>query len=247
MQKLIVTSAIFAVIITAGFFLLRSIADNIPVDEADESGLSGEDSGSITAMETISEELSYGNVIYETIAPTIPNMPHVIEVPNSPAVTVTTATTEITLPADTETQTEPLATDVLVSQTTPLPLPPMPAPLSPEAEFIMRGDFAAYKADVWSGLTADDITLIGYYGSYNGGSVVILYPRDYPVTHDIQYMEVAGYTLTITSGSFELLFYKDSSFMGIGEAYALGYLTDYDIFCIDYIMNPSAYEEALPH
>ncbi|MGN0695418.1 MAG: hypothetical protein ACI4J5_01485 [Oscillospiraceae bacterium] len=96
----------------------------------------------------------------------------------------------------------------------------------------LKKDFAAYKSGVWKDLSADDMAIICYYGTYNGCEVVIMYPMLGAMTDDMQYIEVGGYTITVGSGSFELLLHKGSTFIGIEEAYASGYLSDEDIAAI---------------
>lgn len=96
----------------------------------------------------------------------------------------------------------------------------------------LKEDFAKYKADVWKDLSADDMAMISYFGTYNGCEVVIMYPMLGAMTDDMQYIEVGGHTITVGSGSFELLLHKDNTFIGIEEAYKLGYLSDEDIAAI---------------
>lgn len=96
----------------------------------------------------------------------------------------------------------------------------------------LKEDFVKYKSDVWNGLSADDMAIISYFGTYNGCEVVIMYPMLGAATSDMQYIEVGGYTITVGSGSFEILLHKDNSFIGIKEAYDAGYLSDEDIAAI---------------
>ncbi|MGN1415760.1 MAG: hypothetical protein ACI4XF_02885 [Oscillospiraceae bacterium] len=104
--------------------------------------------------------------------------------------------------------------------------------LSDDRVKALKEDFIKYKSDVWKDLSADDMAIISYYGTYNGCEVVIMYPMLGIMTDDMQYIEVGGQTITVGSGSFELLLHKDSSFIGIEEAYASGYLSDEDITAI---------------
>lgn len=96
----------------------------------------------------------------------------------------------------------------------------------------LKEDFVKYKSDVWKDLSADDMAIINYFGTYNGCEVVIMYPALGAATSDMQYIEVGGYTIIVGSGSFEILLHKDSSFIGIKEAYEAGYLSDEDIAAI---------------
>lgn len=104
--------------------------------------------------------------------------------------------------------------------------------LSDERVKALKEDFIKYKSDVWKDLSANDMAIISYYGTYNGCEVVIMYPMLGAMTDDMQYIEVGGYTITVGSGSFELLLHKDNTFIGIKEAYEAGYLSDEDIAAI---------------
>lgn len=96
----------------------------------------------------------------------------------------------------------------------------------------LREDFAKYISKSWPGVTADDIFIMGYYGTYNGNEVVIMYGTDYEMTDDEQEINVAGYTIYLPSGSLQLLLHKDSSFIDIRDAYHHGYLTEEDIISV---------------
>lgn len=122
-------------------------------------------------------------------------------------------------------------------------------PLSAEAEKNLREDFFAVFAleyPNWTDLTADDMSIEYYYGTYDSGEVVVMYPKGFAYTDDIKYYSVAGYDFYLPSGSFEITLHKDSEFISLDEAYDSGYLTDDDmeeIYFHSQINYPYAYTD----
>ena len=102
--------------------------------------------------------------------------------------------------------------------------------LSDEARLRICEDYLNFKADSreWKGITAEELK-VRYLGTYNGCEVVTVYPEEWEMTDDIQEIEIAGYTITLGSGSLTLMLHKDGTFTEIREAYEKGYLTKSDI------------------
>ena len=107
---------------------------------------------------------------------------------------------------------------------------PMYERLSAKKRQAICDDYLRYKSknSVYSKFTADDLS-VGYYGSFDGGDVVDVYPKEWEYTEDEKTYEIAGYEITVGSGSIDLMLYRDGTFIGIEKAYELGYLTDDDI------------------
>jgi len=103
-------------------------------------------------------------------------------------------------------------------------LPPA-EPLSPETELKLLEAWAAYKG----GFTAGQLEILHYFGTFNGYEVVVIYPKGYAMTADMQYIHSDGYDIALGSGSLELLVYADGALMHILEARDKGLLTENDI------------------
>ena len=108
---------------------------------------------------------------------------------------------------------------------------PAMTPLSDEQKQIIINDFLKYKKNdrMWNNVGAEDLYVKSYYGTYNGNEVVIVWCNDMDCTDDIQEINIAGYTITLGSGSLTLMLHKDGTFTEIREAYEKGYLTKSDI------------------
>lgn len=124
-------------------------------------------------------------------------------------------------------------------------------PLSAEAEQKLREDFFTVFASEhpsWTDLTADDMSIEYYYGTYDSGEVVVIYPVAFGYTDDLKYYSVAGYDFYLPSGSFEITLHKGSEFIPIDEAYDSGYLTDADmeeIYFCSQVNYPYAYTDSV--
>lgn len=104
-------------------------------------------------------------------------------------------------------------------------------PLTAAAEEKLIADYAAFIGrDSNYEVNADWISVENYYGTYNGCEAVIMYGG--VATCDIKYVTVAGYEFTLSSGSYDIMLHKNSSFIDINTAYDEGYLTDEDIYRI---------------
>jgi hypothetical protein len=123
----------------------------------------------------------------------------------------------------------------------PLPEPPFIHPemprsnmlsLTAERDLQIRQNYMAYLPDWWQGVTAEDLMIINYFGAYNGHEVLVIYPREYMNTDDMQYIEIAEHVIALTSGSFRLMVHKDGAFLHITEAHEQGWLIDEDIALI---------------
>lgn len=113
--------------------------------------------------------------------------------------------------------------------------PPLTALTEKEKQTLFE-DFIGYKAGKggWKGITAEDLSIKRYYGTYNGCEAVVIWCNEIVVTDDIQDIGIAGYTISLPSGSYELLLHRDSTFISIREAYNKGYLSKSDIDKIAY-------------
>ena len=106
--------------------------------------------------------------------------------------------------------------------------------LSEQADLKLRDDFAVYMSDMWGELTASDMIVMYYYGTYDGCEVVVMYGREYSMTDDMNIISVAGQEISLPSGSLSVLVHKDSTFIDINDAYDQGYLSTADIKAIKY-------------
>lgn len=102
-------------------------------------------------------------------------------------------------------------------------------PLRKSAEEKLRKDFYKYNSGKWKDVSADDMVIRYYYGTYNGCEVVVIYPDGYGETDDENSYFLNGYKIVLPSGSLELLLHKDSTFIDIYTAYSEGLLSDDDL------------------
>jgi hypothetical protein len=103
-------------------------------------------------------------------------------------------------------------------------------PLSAEAELKLLEAWAVagmYPADIL--FNAESLMIYHYYGTFNGREVVIIYPKNAPMTMDMQYIDIAGHRIALGSGSLRLLVHDNGRFVPIHEAYERGWLTADDI------------------
>jgi hypothetical protein len=104
-------------------------------------------------------------------------------------------------------------------------------PLTPQTERKLLENYAAFQSHTWwdRPITADDLMIYKYFGTFNGYEVVIIYLKDGIMTMDMQYIHLAGYTITVGSGSLSLMVHVDGTFIHITEAFEQGYLSADDI------------------
>lgn len=143
-----------------------------------------------------------------------------------------TMTSEMTTTQITTESSATLTSDVVV----PIEYPSL-ASLTDDETFKLKEDFAKYKSSIWTNPTSEEMTVMYYYGKYNGNEVVVMYSIEYTMTDDEKYVDVGEYTFTLPSGSLEILLHIDSDFIDIQTAYASGYLNDEDIAAIYYYAN----------
>jgi len=141
-------------------------------------------------------------------------------------------TPQITPP---DTTTEPPVSEIPEPEP-PFIYPEMPRtdmlPLTAERDLQIRQNYMAYLPDWWQSMTVEDLAIINYFGAYNGHEVLVIYPREYMNTDDMQYIVIGDFVISITSGSFELVVHNDGTFLHITEAYEQGWLIDEDIALI---------------
>ena len=113
---------------------------------------------------------------------------------------------------------------------------PALTPLSDEQKQIIINDFLKYKKNdrMWNNVSAENLYVKSYYGTYNGNEVVIVWCNDMDCTDDIQEINIAGFKMELGSGSYELLLHKNGSFVALEEAYNKGCLSKADIEKICY-------------
>lgn len=113
---------------------------------------------------------------------------------------------------------------------------PALTPLTDRQKQTLLDDFIGYKDGKggWQGITAEDLKVRSYYGTYNGCEAVIIWCDEMECTDDIHDIIIAGHTISLSSGSFELLLHRDGTFIGVEDAYKDGYLSEPDIAMIEY-------------
>lgn len=145
------------------------------------------------------------------------------------SLTSLTTTSEVTITQTITESTTILNSDVVVQ----IEYPAL-TPLTIDENLKLKEDFAKYKSSVWTNPTSDEMTVMNYYGKYNGNEVVVMYGMEYQMTDDMKEVNVGKYTFTLPSGSLEILLHIDNDFIDIQTAYAIGYLSDEDIAAIYY-------------
>lgn len=99
----------------------------------------------------------------------------------------------------------------------------------------LLNDFSVFGAELYGiPLTADDVSILKYYGTYNGCEVVVMYPKGLERTADEIDIVVGDWQLSLPSGSLDIFLHKDGTFLKISEAYEKGLLTKSDMKAIAY-------------
>jgi hypothetical protein len=103
--------------------------------------------------------------------------------------------------------------------------------LSADADMQIRENYAAFMMYQFWGhpITADELTVYRYFGTFGGREAVVIYPKDWAMTDDMLYIDIAGYRITLESGSLSLVVHDNGKFVPIREAYEQGLLIDEDI------------------
>jgi hypothetical protein len=131
------------------------------------------------------------------------------------------------------------------------PIPPALKPLSPQEDEKIRMDYVLYltarmlreNPDVVIDMAyPGDYKIMYYFGTYNGNSVVVVYPKYAGMNGAMQYIDIAGYRIVLNSGSFELLVHRAQpeggsnleKFIGIEDAFKQGILSLQNIHDISY-------------
>ncbi|MCH5350316.1 MAG: hypothetical protein J1E40_13390 [Oscillospiraceae bacterium] len=114
-------------------------------------------------------------------------------------------------------------------------VPPAPAltPLTSEAEQKLKEDFLVTWF-FYKDMTADDIDVICYYGTYNGGEVVVLCPEIFFYDDPIMHAYAGGYYFAFPGMIPDIQYHIDSTFMNLDDAYEAGYINDDDMMEIYY-------------
>ncbi len=106
--------------------------------------------------------------------------------------------------------------------------------LSEDAEKSLKEDFLTYSSEKWTGVTASDMFIYYYYGTYNGCEAVVMYNRNSAMNDSEKIISVAEYQLILPSGSLEILLHKDGTFINVNEAYDNGVITASDVKMMKY-------------
>jgi hypothetical protein len=117
--------------------------------------------------------------------------------------------------------------------------------LSEAAELKLLENWAAYLRNE-TGLAAGDYKILYYYGTFDGREVVVIFPKGWGMTADMQYIEIAGYTIALGSGSLQLMVHDDGTFVPIRDAYEQGLLTADDIKLIANPPNQKSQPQRAP-
>ena len=105
-------------------------------------------------------------------------------------------------------------------------------PLTDETRVTLLADYAKFIK--WrDGITAYDVRVVYYYGTYDSGEVVVMYGYD-AATDDVNYFSAGGYDFYLPSGSYEVTLHTGLEFIPLDEAYQSGYLSDSDMEEIHY-------------
>jgi hypothetical protein len=118
------------------------------------------------------------------------------------------------------------------------------APLTAEQSEKICADYFSTLPEN-AGTELANIKILKYGGSYTYGEVVVMQDINRMVTDDMQYIEIAGQTFTLSSGSYRLQLHRNGEFIDIKDAYALGLLNRLDIAKAAAAMNnttPAGFE-----
>jgi hypothetical protein len=126
--------------------------------------------------------------------------------------------------------------DVLLILRIAVSLPAVEEPFIPQAKALpesvdlqLRNSYITHENLTWSSKTADELEIMQYFGTFNGFEAVVIFPKEYCMTMEMQYIQIAEYTIALSSGSLELLVHDNGAFVPIREAYERGMLTENDI------------------
>jgi hypothetical protein len=115
------------------------------------------------------------------------------------------------------------------------------APLTAaQTEKICADYFAALPQTDGFETALENIRIKKYGGSYTYGEVVVMQDMSLMVTDDMQYIDIAGQTFELTSGSYRLQLHHNGQFIDIKDAYALGLLNRLDIAKAAAVMSGKA-------
>jgi len=78
-------------------------------------------------------------------------------------------------------------------------------------------------------MTAEDLEIMYYFGTFNGCEAVVIFPKQNMMTADMQYIEIAGHTIALGSGSLQLVVHDNGRFVPIRDAYEQGLISEKDI------------------
>ena len=107
-------------------------------------------------------------------------------------------------------------------------------PLTEEQKLNLLKNYIKYYKRARFGESTDDYEVIQYFGTYNGCEVAVIYAKETDVIAMEKEIYVAGYEISLSSGSYSLLLHRNGTFIPVEEAYEKGYLTKSDIEKIVY-------------
>ncbi|MDE5860367.1 MAG: hypothetical protein K2H23_08325 [Oscillospiraceae bacterium] len=112
---------------------------------------------------------------------------------------------------------------------------PKLTPIPQDTAVKLCDDFSVYASKIYNtAFTMDDVSILKYYGTYNSGEVVVMYPKGYDMTDDENEFTVKYWEYCLSSGSLKIFLHRDGTFTEIGEAYENGWLTNKDMKTIEY-------------
>jgi len=106
--------------------------------------------------------------------------------------------------------------------------------LSPEREAQILEAYAAHINATWAGMqrpvTADDLRVYTYYGTFNGNSVVSVFGKDWAGTADVKGVTVGGHLIAVLgSGSCDVTVFDGANIVAVEYAYERGMLLEDDL------------------
>jgi hypothetical protein len=121
----------------------------------------------------------------------------------------------------------------------PTEKPPPLTPLSAEADRSIRQSFAGLWDRMYGDpVTASDMRISGYFGTYNDYDVVTMYRiREglYPSVGGYRVMTIAGFYFPLPGGYVYL--HKDGDFTELSEAFKQGLISEADVFKVHYFYS----------
>ncbi|HHW45588.1 MAG TPA: hypothetical protein GXX17_01585 [Clostridiales bacterium] len=123
-----------------------------------------------------------------------------------------------------------------------IPRPKDPEVLSKEQEDKIKADYVEYLKTIHPGdpsvssLTAEDIAITEYLGTFNGAVAIFITPKDSTYPDSSFEVKVSRITITFPAGP-PFYIYKDSQFKEIKDAYEAEWINLFDLRDLKYFIN----------